>query len=590
MTGQRKNTTLTLLLAAILLSFLQLEPIHAQEAERRTGETTTPVVIYGIMPDAHPTTFLDENEQPSGFFVELFSRILREEGYRINFVVDDFQSLYAMLVRGEIDLFTSLSRSMERERLFYFSQTPSTVAWAELFISQDNQFGGIADLRNKNIALVGGVSQSDAFRRAMEDFEIQFNEVPVSSFAEAAQLVTDSRAYGMVAYNWFVLDDPRVKPSGFSFQPTAGYPAFSKTDRNRQLADLVSQRLIELKNDPDSYYYRLYNTWILSTTETLPPWFSALIFASAFLVFILISFLMLLRREVAKRTAELAGLNQELEQRVEQRSRQLLEISQKARREETVQTLSSMIAGLTHRINSPLGNAITTASVIHDQLEDIPAEENAAEIQRIRSMKLHLKEASSLLTGNLHTVQQLIEHFKDIAVPLTGNLEQEVECRDFFFSLKEYTDTILGEGEWEQIWNIPDGKIRINPSLTLYIFEHLFSNIRDHAYPDKTGGKVEVNVDYGTVSDEQRGSEGPNGIAYSITVRDFGKGMTADVKERIYEPFFSAASSGTFNGIGLTSVYNRVHDGLGGEISCSSAPGEGSCFTIQVPVRNTHTE
>lgn len=531
-------------------------------------------VVYGIVPDAHPTTFVDERGEPSGMFVDLFSRILTEEDYRVRYVVADFPEIYAMLVRGDIDMFTSLSRSEEREDLFHFSESPSTVAWSELFISQDNQFSGIDELRNKNIALVRGVSQTDAFRRAMDDFGVQFIEIPVASFAQGADMVVNSRAYAMVAYNWFVLDDPRVKPSGFSFQPTAGYPAFSKTSRNRELARLVSQRLSDLKNDPDSYYYELYNKWILSTEETLLPWFSSVILITSFVVFLLILFVVLLRREVAKRTAQLACLNRDLEQRVEERSRQLLEMSQKARQEETMQAVSSMIAGLTHRINTPLGNAITTASIIQEHLQ---VSEKQQEIPTPSTKEIRLKEASSLLAGNLDSVQQLIERFKDIAVPLAGNREQEVDCGDFFLSLKEYTDTILGEGDWEQRWQAAHGKIRIHPAFTLYIFEHLFSNIRDHAYPGAGGGKIDVDVVLSSEKEDSGKSE------YEISVRDYGRGIPPDAQERIYEPFFSAAESGSFNGLGLTSVYNRVIDGLGGEISCSSVPGEGTCFTIRVP-------
>jgi signal transduction histidine kinase len=67
-----------------------------------------------------------------------------------------------------------------------------------------------------------------------------------------------------------------------------------------------------------------------------------------------------------------------------------------------------------------------------------------------------------------------------------------------------------------------------------------------------------------------------------IMVRDTGHGMTPEVRDRIFEPFFSTKPSGTGTGLGLPTV-QRIVGESGGEISVESTPGEGARFTITLP-------
>jgi two-component system sensor histidine kinase FlrB len=70
-------------------------------------------------------------------------------------------------------------------------------------------------------------------------------------------------------------------------------------------------------------------------------------------------------------------------------------------------------------------------------------------------------------------------------------------------------------------------------------------------------------------------------------VRDDGPGMEPEVVARIFEPFYSTRSRGT--GLGLAITRSDVED-LGGTVSCRSASGQGTTFTLDVPVSQDVTE
>ena len=69
-----------------------------------------------------------------------------------------------------------------------------------------------------------------------------------------------------------------------------------------------------------------------------------------------------------------------------------------------------------------------------------------------------------------------------------------------------------------------------------------------------------------------------------IAVRDQGIGLTPQVREHIFEPFYTTKSQGT--GVGLSISYGLIEQ-HGGDILVESTRGVGSCFTIKLPVRPT---
>ena len=102
---------------------------------------------------------------------------------------------------------------------------------------------------------------------------------------------------------------------------------------------------------------------------------------------------------------------------------------------------------------------------------------------------------------------------------------------------------------------------------------NLASNARD-AMPD--GGRFSIVT---------RSEEG----AVHLQVSDTGVGMSSQVRERIFEAFFTTKPPGSGTGLGLTVVHTLI-DNAGGTIDIRSHPGAGTCFDIRIPlaVADTH--
>ena len=68
-----------------------------------------------------------------------------------------------------------------------------------------------------------------------------------------------------------------------------------------------------------------------------------------------------------------------------------------------------------------------------------------------------------------------------------------------------------------------------------------------------------------------------------LTVRDTGSGMDAETQTKIFEPFFTTKEEGKGTGLGLSIVHGIV-ESHGGRISVDSTLGQGTCFTLRLPL------
>ena len=123
-------------------------------------------------------------------------------------------------------------------------------------------------------------------------------------------------------------------------------------------------------------------------------------------------------------------------------------------------------------------------------------------------------------------------------------------------------------------------KVRIDPGQMEQVIMNLVVNARQ-AMP--TGGRLTIRTTKIAVTPEGPAPHAniPTGSYVLLSVTDTGTGMDAETLARAFEPFFSTKGEGT--GLGLSTVYGVVQQS-GGFIFIDSAPGQGACFSIYLPV------
>jgi len=124
------------------------------------------------------------------------------------------------------------------------------------------------------------------------------------------------------------------------------------------------------------------------------------------------------------------------------------------------------------------------------------------------------------------------------------------------------------------------GKVRIDPGQMEQVIMNLAVNAR-HAMP--SGGTITIRTAPLLVTGEAPAPHGniPPGLYVLLTVADTGLGMNSETLSRVFEPFFSTKGEGT--GLGLSTAYGIVKQSRG-HIFVDSAPGEGACFSMYLPV------
>ncbi|SHN20231.1 PAS domain S-box-containing protein [Duganella sacchari] len=286
---------------------------------------------------------------------------------------------------------------------------------------------------------------------------------------------------------------------------------------------------------------------------------------------------------------ELKDLNVSLESRVRERSAALeranadlskaLETLQHTQDEllasEKMASLGSLVAGIAHELNTPIGNSLLASTALRDRVHEFEAHVASGALRR-SELNTHLQEvgtASELISGSLHKAAELISSFKQIAVDQTN------DQRRAFDLLAAVQDTVatymprLRRLQCEVVLQIPAGLVFDSYPGGLYqILNNLINNALNHAFEHRHGGTLTV-----------RGERVDDDIV-ELMFSDDGCGMPDDVLKRVFDPFFTTKMGQGGTGLGMNIVYNLVTGVLGGRITIDSAPNVGTAVRMLLPL------
>ena len=243
---------------------------------------------------------------------------------------------------------------------------------------------------------------------------------------------------------------------------------------------------------------------------------------------------------------------------------------------EKMAALGGLVAGVAHEINTPLGIGITSSSYLSDSMHDVQAKYNNDEMTQ-EDFEQFLKkglESTSILSVNLNRAADLVSSFKQIAVDQSSEEHRR-------FKLDFYLDEIIlslrpkFRNKDIQIKKQCPESLEINgfPGAISQIMTNLILNSLRHGFEHKDQGCITINVE--EVEDHV--------TMIKISYSDDGIGIAPELKNKIFEPFYTTKRNRGGSGIGMSLVYNLVVQKLCGTLSLESEPDKGVCFTILIP-------
>jgi len=256
---------------------------------------------------------------------------------------------------------------------------------------------------------------------------------------------------------------------------------------------------------------------------------------------------------------------------------------------EKMASLGQITAGVAHEIKNPLGFIKSGIDPLQRDVQDIlTILEKYESIIVGRNLQKQFSEIESLkeeldFTFLIKEIQKLLEGMREGAnrttaiVKSLGNFSRAGEEKYVKGNIHDGIDSTLtllsgeiGSGITihKDYGDIPD--IEIYPGKLNQVFMNILSNA-----VQAIEGKGDIHII--THSDDE--------YVY-ITIHDSGKGMPEEVRERIFEPYFTTKSMGDGAGLGLAISYTIISK-HNGKIKVNSEPGKGTEFVISLPVKRT---
>jgi two-component system, NtrC family, sensor kinase len=270
-----------------------------------------------------------------------------------------------------------------------------------------------------------------------------------------------------------------------------------------------------------------------------------------------------LRREMAEQAAMVLGAalgRLRTYGRVEDSVRNLHRLQAQVIQTEKLASLGQIVAGVVHELNNPLSSIIAYSDYLTKKLGRDSSPNLSEDAERVR----RIGEAAERI---LKFTRDLVAYARPTGDSRGPVQIEEVIERALVFCEHEFAD---GQVEAHCQFDAPLPTIAGIPGQLTQVFVNLFTNAA-HAMAG-TGGELRISV---------RGED--DGGSLRIDVSDTGGGIPAEAMPQIFEPFFTTKTDGRGTGLGL-SIVRGILDAHGGTIQVSSAAGQGTTFTLTLPV------
>ncbi len=266
--------------------------------------------------------------------------------------------------------------------------------------------------------------------------------------------------------------------------------------------------------------------------------------------------------------AAIALDNAQAYQRLSQMQRQL-------RAQERMVSLGSLVAGVAHELNTPLGNALLAVSTLNERSTGFERQLHQGGLRRT-DWQQHAEAMHTglgLVQGNIDAALRLVDNFRQVA-----QRRDTQQRRSFALAALCGQSLVVRSAQAQRSGHRIEIEVPAALELNSYAYavdqalDILIGNALQHGLSAERPGHVWLRA--------QKVADGH----CRIEVIDDGQGMSREVLERVFEPFFTTTFGRGGNGLGLSICHTLVEDVLGGHIEAFSEAGRGSRFVMELPL------
>ncbi|QTN29129.1 ABC transporter substrate-binding protein [Rhodoferax sp. AJA081-3] len=270
-----------------------------------------------------------------------------------------------------------------------------------------------------------------------------------------------------------------------------------------------------------------------------------------------------LETRVAERTAEL----QQVIDRLKQTQASLVQADKMA-------SLGALVAGVAHELNTPIGNSLTVASTMENYVKGFESDvAKGLTRSALDNFVSSAREGTDILMRSLHRAAELVSSFKQVAVDQTSTNRRRFDLRQTVDEIMLTLGPTIRKTTHRVVIDIPaDITMESYPGPLGQVLTNMVNNALFHGFEGRENGTITIAAEV-LVDDRVR-----------LTVQDDGVGIPSTHLGRVFDPFFTTKLGKGGSGLGLNITYNLVHDRLGGTVQVQSQVGQGTCFTLLLPL------
>ncbi|CTQ54781.1 Wide host range VirA protein [Roseibium album] len=275
-----------------------------------------------------------------------------------------------------------------------------------------------------------------------------------------------------------------------------------------------------------------------------------------------------------------------LEDLVAHRTEQLKLVQEELIQADNLAALGALVAGVSHELNTPLGNALMAATTIKDATSYLDKELEKQSLSKdvLENEVERISETASIIEKTLGRARDLVGNFRQVAVD-----RQSEKKRAFNFDhiIRETLATLQPSLKKTSIkieldLNA-DETIDSYPGAVSQLVSNFVENAMKHGFEGRSDGTIRLSSQVVISRDKSLG--GAKGKLIVFKCKDNGVGIPDKNLKKVFEPFFTTKFGKGGSGLGMAICYQLVTEALNGTISVSSEVGSGTEFTIEFPAK-----